>query len=418
MRVLRMVGVAGAALVCGVPSLWAQHAHQLEIGGFGTYTWFDPMWNLKQGADAIGFGGRLGFFFNEYFGLEVAAGQTKGKAEVGTQTTNVRPGDVSLIINSGGEHNVLYVMLGYSRLSMGDSAPYAFGFNAAHGGIGDRIFFGNHVALRLEGGVYYDLTTQPGIPTRPLNYQANAGLSFFLGGSGGGGRHHEEPEITPEKRDSLVAAGATVPPEKPTKQRYVETGTNWSRQWFWGGQAGLMLFDTYSDGFSAEPIFGGHWLITAKKTALYVGYDQAFFVADRHATIIEPNGTIEADNIAFNSLRRIMFGALAFPVQKAMQPFVGGGFAIMQVINPTATCTNCTLSDFVLTQNAAENAASSAFFWVMGGIDIRQGRLSLYGHYIVTTPSRTFLINGNTHTFQGGLRYSLGSSREDVSQEH
>jgi hypothetical protein len=111
-------------------------------------------------------------------------------------------------------------------------------------------------------------------------------------------------------------------------------------------------------------------------------------------------------------------GALAFPVQKAMQPFGGMGFAIAEVLNPVATCTNCTLADAALTQEAADNAGTKAFFWWMGGIDIRQGRLALYGHYILTSSSKGFLLEGVTHTFQGGLRYSFGTSKEDVSEQH
>src|SRR3989442_1142425 len=85
---------------------------------------------------------------------------------------------------------------------------------------------------------------------------------------------------------STLAAGGTVPTEKPSKKVFLEGATNWPRQWFWGGQAGLLVFHTDYDGFSAEPTFGGHWLITAKKTALYVGYEQSFFLTNRHATVI------------------------------------------------------------------------------------------------------------------------------------
>jgi hypothetical protein len=113
-----------------------------------------------------------------------------------------------------------------------------------------------------------------------------------------------------------------------------------------------------------------------------------------------------------------MMGILAFPVQKALEPYAGGGFAIVEVLNPQATCTNCTLADATLTQNAAESAGTKAFFWMMGGIEVRQGRLALYGHYILTSAQAGFVFTGVTHTIQGGIRYSIGSSREDVSAQH
>jgi hypothetical protein len=51
----------------------------------------------------------------------------------------------------------------------------------------------------------------------------------------------------------------------------------------------------------------------------------------------------------------------------------------------------------------------------MGGVDIKQGRLALYGHYILTSAAANFLIQGTTHTFQGGVRYSFGSSKEGIT---
>ena len=109
---------------------------------------------------------------------------------------------------------------------------------------------------------------------------------------------------------------------------------------------------------------------------------------------------------------------LAFPVQKAVQPFGGVGFAIMEILNPRTSCTACTLSEAAQLQNAAENAGTKAFFWWMGGVDVRQGRLGLYGHYILTSSARGFLISGVTHTVQGGIRYSFGSSREGINDRH
>ena len=415
MRVLKIVGVA---LVSAVTALSAQHGHQIEFGGFGTYTRYDPLFGLDR---QFGGGGRLGYFMSEYFGLEVSGDMSSPYATTGAWGTALTRGSVSFLINSGGEHNILYVGGGYTRARWGGYNPYVW-LNQAHGAIGDRIFIGSRLALRLEARVFYTPGDQYLASGKsPLDVTGSAGLSLFLfGRGGGGGGRSEEPKLPPTKRDSIIAAGGTPPPEeaKPSRRTFVRGGTDWSRQWFWGGQAGVIVFNTAYDGLSAEPTFGGHWLITAKKTAMYVAYEQSFFITDRHATIIEPDGTLEPGNIAFRGMRRLMMGVLAFPVQKAMQPYGGGGFAIMEILNPTATCTGCTISNFALTQQAADNAGTKAFFWWMAGLDVRQGRLSLYGHYILTSSARGFLINGVTNTFQGGIRYSFGSSREDVSDQH
>jgi hypothetical protein len=412
MRVLTIVGVA---LVGGVAALSAQHGHQLEFGGFGTYTRLDPAFHLNR---PFGGGGRLGYFLSDYFGLEVDGAVASATSNVGGANPQIQQGSASLIINSGGEHNILYVLGGYTRQMLGTNLPVSTDLNQVHAALGDRIFFGRHVALRLEARAYYTPGDQLGTGKTPLNLTGSAGLSFLLGG--GGGERREAPKIPKEKRDSIIAAGGTLPaePTKPSRQIFVSRGVAWPHQWFWGGQAGILIFKTDSDGVSAEPTFGGHWLISGKRTAVYVGYEQSFFLSDRHATVVEPDGTVQKGNVAFNQLRRIMMGVLAFPVQKALQPFAGGGFAIMEVLNPVATCTGCTAADLQLTQNAAEAAGTKAFFWLMSGIDVRQGRLALYGHYILTSSARSFLLTGVTHTFQGGLRYSFGTSREDVTEQH
>lgn len=414
---MRVLTIVALALVIGVAGLSAQHGHQVEFGGFGTYTRYDPLYGVKS---QLGGGGRLGYFLGDYFGLELDANMSSPVAKVGAWGTAIARGGVSLVINSGGEHNILYVLGGYTRARWGGYSPYVW-LNQVHGGIGDRIFFGRHLALRLEARAYYTPGDQYLASGKaPLDFAGSAGLSLFLGGRGSGGEREEQPRIPPQRRDSIIAAGGTPPPEeaRPSRRVFVQGGVGWPRQWFWGAQGGILIFKTAYDGISAEPTLGGHWLITAKKTAMYVAYEQSFFITDRHATILEPNGTVELGNVAFKGLRRIMMGVLAFPVQKAMQPFGGVGFAITEILNPTATCTGCTLNDAVLTQIRAENAGTKAMFWWMGGLDIRQGRLALYGHYILTSSARGFLIQGVTHTVQGGIRYSLGSSREDVADKH
>ena len=96
-----------------------------------------------------------------------------------------------------------------------------------------------------------------------------------------------------------------------------------------------------------------------------------------------------------------------------------GGFALMQVLNPIVDCSSCiTQSEAFEAQNRAEDAASKAFFWMMGGFQINKGKMALFGHYIVTSSATGFLLNGTTHSFQGGLRYSLGTSKEGITERN
>ena len=418
MRVLTVIGVllAGGG---GVATLAAQHAHQLEFGGYTSWTRYDRAFGLNNTLDSwksLGFGGRIGYFLNDYIGLEVDANVATPTYKATGDTTTAVLGSASLIINSGTGGNMLYLLGGYARLHLGPSGPMTSDLNAVQGGIGDRIFFGNHIALRLEARAYY----RPG-STSPTGFwvghvTGSAGLSFFLGG--GGPKAPRAPEIPKAKRDSILAAGGKLP-EAPTPTRggpsYESRTSDWAHKWYWGAQGGLFVFRTNFDSYSFEPTFGGHWLITGKKTALYVAFEQSFFLSERHATIVEPDGTVNPGNVTFKNARRIMVGVLAFPAQLRVEPYGGGGFMIVELLNPTATCASCrSLATAAQLQAEAEDASSKAFFWWMGGVDIKQGRLALYGHYILTSSAANFLIQGTTHTFQGGIRYSLGSAKEGV----
>src|SRR6059058_842366 len=152
MRVVTVVGVLLAAGAGGAATLSAQHAHQLEIGGFGSYTRYDKLFLLDN---QVGGGGRLGFFFNETLGLEVDANIAYPFPKAGGPHTQMRFGSVSLVLNSGGQKNILYLLGGYSRLDMGVNPPYNFALHAVNAGLGDRIFFGSRLALRLEARGYY-----------------------------------------------------------------------------------------------------------------------------------------------------------------------------------------------------------------------------------------------------------------------
>jgi hypothetical protein len=124
--------------------------------------------------------------------------------------------------------------------------------------------------------------------------------------------------------------------------------------------------------------------------------------------------------VTFHDMRRIMFGVVAFPSQKVIEPFAGGGFALMQVLNPVVDCpSGCTLSEFAEADDRAADAASKAFFWLMGGLQVNYStKLNVFAHYLITSAAQGFLIQGNTHTLQGGVRYSLGTSKEGITERH
>ena len=204
-----------------------------------------------------------------------------------------------------------------------------------------------------------------------------------------------------------------------------QENTDRSHRWYWGAQAGGFVYQTNAQGFVVDPMFGAHWLITGKRTALYIGGEEAFFLTDSRATVFDPNSATGLRDAIFSRVRRLFFGVLAYPTQKRVEPYVGGGFAIMTVQDPTVDCSGTsnnsqcpTLNDQVAAQNVVDDAASKAFGWIMAGFQMNTGKLAFYGQYMLTSAAAGFLISGTTHTIQGGVRYSLGGAKEDVSTAH
>jgi hypothetical protein len=406
---MRVVTVIAVLLVGGAASLEAQHHFQFEIGGFATYTRFDRAFQLEN---QIGGGGRIAFWITDWLGIEGDGLYQRPRPTAGGANLPVWFGSGSVVLNFGSEKS-FYILGGYSAMDFNSNAVGGFRDAGVHGAIGDRIYISDRAALRLEARAYYVPNTQLLGSSWSGQLVGSAGLSFFLGPSHRGSPY---PEIPKERRDSIVAAGGQVPEARPRGgPTYEQRSSDWQHKWYWGGQAGLLIFRTNYDSYAFEPTFGGHWLITGKRTALYAGYEQSFFISPRHVTIVQGDGGVNPGNVQFNNLRRLMVGVLAFPAQLRVEPFAGGGFAIMQALNVETSCPGCSGSVAGQLQDDAENASTKAFFWWMGGVDIKQGRLALYGHYILTSAAANFLIQGTSHTFQGGVRYSLGSAKEGVT---
>lgn len=217
----------------------------------------------------------------------------------------------------------------------------------------------------------------------------------------------------------LVAA---LVPERPVAAQIINDHSN---RWYWGAQAGGFLYQTNAQGYAFDPMFGAHWMITGKRTALYIGGEAAIFLSDARASVFDPNSATGLRDATFNQVRRLFFGVLAFPLQKRIEPYAGGGFAVVTIQNPIVDCSNtspnsqcATANDQAAAQSFVDDAASTATVWFMGGVQINIGKLAVYGQYQLNSASSNFLISGATHAIQGGIRYSIGSAKEDVNAQH
>jgi len=190
-----------------VPALCiAQHTHQFEIGGFGSYTRYDRAFALEK---QIGGGGRLGYLFSRVVGIEFELGYQQPTPYAGGTNATATLASGSLVLNTGSEHSLLYVLGGYTRLEFGDRPGYSFSDNAVHGAIGGRLFLGDQVALRIEGRAIYSPSTRFSSGNWAGHVVGSAGLSIFTGPSA---RRDADLDGVADGKDACPAtpAGAVV----------------------------------------------------------------------------------------------------------------------------------------------------------------------------------------------------------------
>jgi len=382
----RLILLAGFVTLATVPAA-AQTSQNIEFGAFGSYWRFDRSFLIQNG---FGGGARLGYMLSNKVAIEVTGDYIVTTNVAATQDINVSTISGALLLNFPmSDRATLLASGGYARMVFGPDAPYAFQQDLLTGGLGMRYFVSHHVALR--GDVRAEYT-----PKHP----------FF------------DNLWTGQVQGSLGASYFFIPPQQGR-------GFNTNFQWYWGAQGGFFLSKTNTEPYAYDPIVGGHWLITARRTALYVAYEQALFLADAHAVIYDPssiNSSVGAGfrDVTFNDVRRLMFGVLAYPTQKTIEPFGGLGFALAQVLNPAVDCTSCqSQGEAIEAQDRASAAASKAFFWLMGGLQVNySSKLNVFAQYVLTSSSSNFLLDSNTHTVQGGVRLSFGTSKEGITDRH
>ena len=181
----------------------------------------------------------------------------------------------------------------------------------------------------------------------------------------------------------------------------------WQYRWYWGAKAGLMTYTLPTSGTVVTPQFGGDWLITERRAALYVGYSQSFQAETDTFAISGLAGT--NNGVTFDAVKRLQIAIVAMVGNNNLQPYVGGGFTIHILANARSTTTNP--SQGVV--DAIDDAASQAFLFMMGGLQYRMGRMALFGSLQYTPQGKGYLLQGGSTNFEGGIRYALLGSRDE-----
>lgn len=191
----------------------------------------------------------------------------------------------------------------------------------------------------------------------------------------------------------------------------------WVDQWFWGAQGGVQRFRTPEASASWETgyTFGGHWLITGHRMGLYMSYDHILY-DNALSQVSDPTSATGTRTVQFDNGRYIQADLLAMPLKGAIQLTIGAGFTIHNVSDAAVQGVFATPSDRAFSQQIVDDAATRAFFNFMSSVQLLLGpRAAVYISYEYLPAADDFLLSSEQHTFGGGIRYSFGSRREDVT---
>jgi hypothetical protein len=203
----------------------------------------------------------------------------------------------------------------------------------------------------------------------------------------------------------LVAMGLALAVTAPAQ---AQDDNFWQNKWFWGAQGGSYLFKVGGSTEAAASV-GGHWFVTAGRSALYLGFDQLFITS---ATTTLSTGR----QVGFDQAQRIQASVYAMPSVSNLHIFLGGGFAIQHITDAEPMGTFATPSELVIAQNQIDDLSTKAFAVLGGGVQWHWlDRWAVFGQYQYMPASDDFLISSAQHTVFGGVRFALTTSKEAVA---
>jgi len=197
-------------------------------------------------------------------------------------------------------------------------------------------------------------------------------------------------------------------------------GDTWQRKWYWGAEGGIF---SYKDALTLKrkfvPTVGGHWMITGKRSALMIAFDQVLFKDSTQTAVVDASAVATGGirMVNFTTLRRIQAEVFAVPMDGPLQVMLGGGFTIHQVTNAQPLGPFASLQESQNASQVVSDVATKAFIVYAVGAQYRISRLALFALYNYSPGSNDFLITSDSHILNVGIRYSLTSAHEDVTTD-
>lgn len=197
----------------------------------------------------------------------------------------------------------------------------------------------------------------------------------------------------------------------------------WQDMWFWGGQLGVTAYQTPTSGGTQFALTAGaHWLITGKRSGLFLAYDQIVYPNGPLAATSQtsdPNSVTGVRDVQFDTGRFIQADLVAIPLKGHLQLLVGAGVLIHHLSDAVPMGAFPSPAAQETAQSVVDDAAIRAFGNLMASIQLRIGdRFAWYGSYRFIPSASDFLISSEQHSLTSGIRIALSGRTEDISVQH
>lgn len=187
-------------------------------------------------------------------------------------------------------------------------------------------------------------------------------------------------------------------------------------RWGVGAQGGVLFFSTQRQTMSGIPAAGAHISVVSRRGGVQLGVDEAFG-SDEPTAFVDPTSGNIVREMQFDRIRRYGVMLTGYPVRGTVEPYVGLGFGMIQVVDPRFDPNNVFTSNAQAAESSAfaRELSASAFASLLGGLQFRVSGVAAFAQYqIHTAPRPGDLLRGTGQSIMGGIRISFGSAREDV----
>jgi hypothetical protein len=214
---------------------------------------------------------------------------------------------------------------------------------------------------------------------------------------------------------AATIAGLMVVPAMAFAQTNTQAATPARDAWYWGINGGAMMFNA---GYDSEksivaPSVGGEWFIMRQRFALRLSVQQAFF--EEQTAVYDPTVPGASRPVDVKDWRRYAVEVFAMPSgDHFFLPYAGGGIAlnVLQNATPQGSFVSQESLDQVYTD--VDDFSSRASVIASLGAQFNFGRSAFFVQAAAMPTRNYFLLNRSTYTavFEGGIRYTFGSSIE------